>query len=337
METSSLFQTQEDIAVLAPTKTRKARRDPLTKPQKKATKSKKERPAFTPGLPSFLIDPSLLSFQETILKKLGASTLYHHPVPHEGRLLSLEDAATLREKVWKEDLEGPGLVIVSVDPGTVHFALRVEKRRRHNITETLFFDVLNLDPHATSRAGKANAQGEITSHGLLSLYLTQEPVCSYLQNAHVILLERQEFDNLLATRISTHFLGLVMGLLARQPRFTVPLVAEVSAKLKNFSLKVPYGELVEKKPEFRDLLPDAPAFVCPGEIPGIPRPLLKMFSVEAAKTILETQQDVEGRERLQTPPRRKKGEPEHVKRDDLADTVCQLRAFQDVVGWNRHL
>lgn len=337
METSSPFQTQEGIDVLAPTKARNTRQDPLIKGQKRATKPKKQKPVFTSGIPSFLVDPSILSFQKTILKKLGASVFYHHPVPHEGKLLSLEDATALREKVWKEDFEGPGLICVSVDPGTVHFAMRVEKRRPNNVTETLFFDVLNLDPHATFKTGKANARGEIASHGLLSLYLMQEPVCSYLQNAHIILLERQGLDNDLAMRISTHFLGIVMGLLVRQPRFTVPLVVEVNAKLKNFSLKVPYEELVEKKPRFRNLLPDAPEFVCPGEISGIPRTFLKKFSIEAAKTILETQQDVEGRERLNTPPRRKKNEPKPVKRDDLADTVCQLRAFQDVVCWNRHL
>lgn len=313
--------------------------------------SKKSTCIATTGVPAWLAQPDDASAQ--IHSRLGLSTVTYHPVPivnaqtGVAELIDEQSILELRDATWRaalDDENGTGIIIVAMDPGTRNFAIRIERRRRSGRCETLYFNVLDLDPGADERrrsegvpaskrrgTGKSDSSGVLRTHAILHAAFFSDPVRSWLQGAHVVLLEKQEFDNNLATRISMHALGLVQSLLSLQNERTYPIVAETSAKLKNQVIAVP-REIAERV--CPGSCPDGVALVPAPRVKGLTRHYLKKYSIETARRFLESHGDVVGREMLDPPPRtRSKGDRTVVKRDDLADTVCHIEAWRAYVGW----
>lgn len=326
---------------------------------KRVAKPKPVPPPLPTGVPAWLATPDEVSGQ--IRARLGLSAMTYHPVPRvnvatgAAEMLDEQEVQARRDAVWRSALDeerGEGIIIVSMDPGTRNFALRVERRWRSGRCETLYFNVLDLDPEADARrrdesipaakrrkTGKSDAQGVLRTHSILHAAFFSDPLRSWLQGAHVVLMEKQEFDNNLATRTSMHALGLVLALLSLQVEPTYAIVAETSTKLKNQVIAVP-RDLAER--------------VCPGACPAgaesvvapcvkdLTRHFLKKCGTETAQRFLSAHGDGDGLRCITAVPRsrRKKGVPSEemvegvsAKKDDLADTVCHIEAWRAYVGW----
>lgn len=332
-------------------------------------RAKAPPPPQPTGVPSWLGQPGEAAAQ--IRARLGLSVATYHPSPvmEEGgiaRLLSPEEEAQGRDAVWRAALDdgGPGLTIVSMDPGTRNFALRVERRHRCGRSRTLYFNVLDLDPGADARrtaegvpaakrrkTGKSDEFGVLRTHAVLHAAFYSNPLREWLQGAHVVLIEKQEFDNNLATRISMHALGLIQGLLSLQSERTYALVMETSTKLKNQVIQVPRDVAARTSPD----MAEGQGTVLAPLVKGLTRHFLKKCATSTALTYLRRYGDEEGIRTIEDVPRERPrarrgkgadaedkpgaagpaGEPAltRAKKDDLADTVCHIEAWRAFVGW----
>jgi len=325
-----------------------------TKKKRAAPSSKKKVAArmIPTGVPEWLGRPD--EFSEGIRSRLGISVVTYHPIPvvngGTARLLGADEVCELRSSVWRRALieRGEGIIIVSMDPGTRNFALRVERRFLCGRSETLYFNVLDLDPEADARradvsipeakrrkTGKSDDEGVLRTHSVLHSEFYSNPLRQFLKSAHVVLFERQEFDNLLATRTSMHAFGIVAALLSEQSpdECTYALVAETNTKLKNQVIEVDRDVAEKACP---GICEDGRERVLAPFVKNLTRHFLKKSGTSTSRRILAKHGDLIGMEALAALPRGRKGAalaPIKDKKDDLADTVCHIEAWRALVGW----
>lgn len=115
--------------------------------------------------------------------------------------------------------------IISIDPGTVNFAIRVE-RRKGDLVECLIFDKVNV---SNTDAGVCQVYKKLTD--FLDKYL---PI---LKLANLILIEKQLKVNYKATRIAQHTISYFTIKLSNS--VNLPRLYEVDPKLKSNVLESP--------------------------------------------------------------------------------------------------
>lgn len=128
----------------------------------------------------------------------------------------------------------------------------------------------------------------ISNHTYQNLTYFLDKYGSYWNTTHIVIVERQLPQNYKAVRISQHTISYFM-LMLRNSELR-PLVVEINPKVKGKILKAP-KELTEKQ--------------------------LKKWAVEKATELLTTQGDTKSLEIMS----------KLKKKDDVADTVCQIEAL----------
>lgn len=185
--------------------------------------------------------------------------------------------------------------IISVDPGVTHYAIRVEERnvKTNDIIKTLLFDKIGL---------KKNDQ-ELSSDLVCPIY---SYIMKYLdehldlfKTCHMVIIEKQLPINYRAVRVSQHTLTYFMVNLKNTKQ--LPMFFELIPQLKGRELGVP---------------------------PNMNERGLKLWAIDKANELLTDRGDEVGMHML---TRKFNGRKE--KKDDLADTVCQIEALFSYFEW----
>lgn len=168
--------------------------------------------------------------------------------------------------------------VVSVDPATKTYTIRVERRYfTGQIIPLHFVKVkLNPDPDATLMC---------TAYDNLTNLL--DSLMPLFEESHMFMVERQPPVNYKTVRISQHTLSYFMIKMKNRP--LLPLIIDVDPKLKGKQLGAPKG-INEKQ--------------------------LKIWAVEKATELLLKRGDHYSLDIIH----------KTTKKDDLADTVCQIEA-----------
>jgi hypothetical protein len=351
----------------------------------KNEKARKRRTVeFVHPVPEWMSSPGPRS--EDIIQSLGSAAVTFHNVPHSYWLRELghalpdfDDARRVRDGVWRDAFNAQGvdhmgfplggIIIVSIDPGTINFAIRVERRKMNGDCTTLYSNVFNLDPYSEFEArttGAANRQGEQNVTAFLESQFFGHPLREWLEGAHVIMIEQQLRDNTKANRVEMFALGLLTALLTLQKDFTAPLVMETHSKLKNFVIEVPGEVALKTSPKLSERGVSEHDTVLAPRIDGLTRHFLKKSGISTARKYLLKHKDVRGlylidsardgkmvnfkRQKKTFLPVEKDGsgvagvgaerwrcDEEDVpktKIDDLTDTVCHIEAWRELIGWS---
>lgn len=199
----------------------------------------------------------------------------------------------LTRRKWSDRIR-----VISIDPGTTHYAIRVEERNIRGVgpITTLHFNKIGL---------KKDDQ-ELSSDLVCPVYSF---VANYLDNyldlfktCHVVIIEKQLPVNYRAVRMSQHTLSYFM------------------IHLKNIEPNL--AMLFEVKPQLKSRELGAP--------PNLNERGVKLWAVEKARELLIDRNDHKGLEVLdRKDPITKRKE----KKDDLSDTVCQAEALFSYFGW----
>ncbi len=185
--------------------------------------------------------------------------------------------------------------IISVDPGVTHFAIRVEERniKSPGPIKTLLFDKIGLKKD----------QQELTEDLVSPLYthvlhfLNQH--VDLFKTCHMVIVEKQLPVNYRAVRMSQNTLTYFFVHLKDVE--TLPMIFEVTPKLKGNEL---------------------------GVSPNLNERGLKLWAIDKAIELLSLRGDDFGLEVMM----RKIGNRKE-KKDDLADTVCQIEALFSYFNW----
>lgn len=177
--------------------------------------------------------------------------------------------------------------LVSIDPGSKNFAIRVEIRpwANKNIPiRSLLFERVDFS--------SPDNENSWDLHPNILRYLDSKR--DILQQATVVIIEKQLSINYNAVRISQHVLTYFMILLKDKP--TLPFIVEIDPKTKGKTLGAPKN---------------------------ITKPILKKWAVDKAKELCSHRGDIYSLSELN-----KKG-----KVDDLADTIVQAEALFIHLNW----
>lgn len=180
--------------------------------------------------------------------------------------------------------------IVSIDPATKTFAIRIETRDVNRSMRPIYFCLWDVRDKVTK---EENEPTRVYSNLTNKL----DEIKEYFIDADIIIIERQPPINYRSTRIMQHTISYFSIILKDSIRY--PIIYDVRPQLKGKILGAP---------------------------PRISQPELKKWSVEKALEILNiagdnwSAMDVIG----------KMG-----KKDDLADTVCQIEAL--LIYWKHPL
>lgn len=191
----------------------------------------------------------------------------------------------LTERRWDDF---PYHKVISIDPGTANFCIRVETRPKGD------YGLITMDLyHRLTLTDYINEEMLCTTYDVLTQFLDQH-IDLFLQ-CHMVIIERQLPINYRTVRISQHALTYFMIKLKNTP--LLPLIMEVDPKLKSRELKAP---------------------------PSLTESQLKKWSIDKATELLTLRQDQASLAVLQQSKK---------KRDDLADTVCQIEALFSYLGF----
>lgn len=193
----------------------------------------------------------------------------------------------LSERKW-----GPIIKIISIDPGTINYCIRIEERSidpnvRFRPT-TLLYDKFRLK----KKDLVLTAENECLYYTYLLNYFDQH--LDLFKQCHLLIVERQMPFNYKATRIAQHTLTYFMTKLKDLEQ--LPLIVEIDSKLKGKELNAPKN---------------------------LNKNGLKQWAVEEATKLLNIRNDKHGLDLLK----------KHRKKDDLADTLCQIEAFFSYMNW----
>lgn len=187
------------------------------------------------------------------------------------------------------------LRFVSVDPGIVNFAIRIEKRTVlpdgsiQVIPEV--FEKIDLSPSVVS------VEGGKTTDLYIKVIRFLDPFLPLLRQSNVIIVEEQLRQNKKMIRMSQHILSYFM--IHLRDESTKPLIFEISSQVKSKELNAPKGMDV------------------------------KIWSVGEALRILNIRKDQVSMGAIET-ARNTKGKK---KKDDLADVIIQIEAVCKRFGW----
>lgn len=175
--------------------------------------------------------------------------------------------------------------VVCVDPGIRNLGFRIEDRHIDGrITMVKFVrKTLNIDKKADE------VQCEV--YKILTDFLDQ--FLSLFMTSHIIIVERQMHINYKCVRISQHIFTYFMLHLRDAP--LLPIIMEVSSRLKTQKLKAP-GGIVDKQ--------------------------VKAWAIDKANELLKKRGDEESLDIMNN----ERNHLSKAKRDDLADTVCYIEA-----------
>jgi hypothetical protein len=186
--------------------------------------------------------------------------------------------------------------IISVDPGWTYYAIRVEERNRSVIgpIKTLLFDKIGL------KKGEQELTEDLMCpmYTYISKYLDQH--LELFKTCHMVIIEKQLPVNYRAVRMSQHTLTYFMEHM-KNITPSLPVFYEITPKLKGRELSSP---------------------------PNLNERGIKLWAIEKAKELLSDRGDKYG---LEIMNRKVNGRKE--KKDDLADTVCQIEALFSYFRW----
>lgn len=146
--------------------------------------------------------------------KSNYTTYYPHDKPIE-------------ERVWNDD----HYLIVSIDPGRVNCAFRIEKRPKSGNPQTVAFDKWKVEEYIEDGILICKTYDNVTKK-LESFY-------KYFCNCHYIIIERQLPQNYKATRIAQHIISYFCFRLKNKPN--CPSIIEIDPKMKGKHLGFPRG------------------------------------------------------------------------------------------------
>lgn len=173
--------------------------------------------------------------------------------------------------------------VVSIDPATKNYAIRIE--RRYNSGWIL--------PLAFERFSVADVEDNEICHLYDNLTYQLDKYITFYNDCHFIIIEKQLPQNFKASHIARHTISYFSLRLHNTP--LLPTIIEVDSKLKGNALGAP---------------------------PKLNSKQLKNWSVEKALSLLTIRQDYRSIEIIN----------KNKKKDDLADTICQVDAL--FACWN---
>jgi len=182
------------------------------------------------------------------------------------------------------------LISISIDPGDRNFAIRIEGRPfSSNAPFTPYlYEKVDFSPKDLQTDDNTWRLFSDISH-----YLNKHK--DRINMAHIVVIEKQLPVNYPALRISQHVITYFMEHLRDLPQ--LPIILELDPKTKGRLLGAP---------------------------PNLTKPLLKIWSTDKAREILERRGDSRSIRTLNNAG--KKG-------DDLGDTVTQMEALAKHFGW----
>lgn len=190
--------------------------------------------------------------------------------------------------------EGEYLKVVSIDIGWKNFCIRVEKRPMKDPYKPITAELYER----LSIMNKKGTENTLESAMLCPVY---DVLTSYLdehlelfKQCHYVIIERQLPVNYYAVRISQHTISYFLIKLKDTP--LLPLILEIDSKLKTIQL-------------------DAPT--------GMNKREVKQWSEKKAEELLNKRKDAYSLSILK----------KSKKKDDLADTVCQIEALFNYFGY----
>lgn len=169
--------------------------------------------------------------------------------------------------------------IVSIDPATKNYALRIERR----------YDYGRIDTVTMDRTSIADPIDSEICHIFDNLNNFLDRFLDHFRETDLIIIERQLPENYKATRIAQHTISYFLLKLKDSP--LTPTIVEISPQLKGKILGAPKG---------------------------IGKRELKKWAIEEADRLLRKRGDTYGLDLMKSI----KG-----KKDDLADTLCQIEAY----------
>lgn len=119
--------------------------------------------------------------------------------------------------------------IVSIDPASKNYALRIEKRWSAEQIETLVFEKTDFTPQIDEKTNQNNIYQKLTS------YLEQ--YSNIYKYTHLIIIERQPPINYITVRLSQHTLSYFLEKLKGNP--LNPSIIEINPNLKKSQLGGP--------------------------------------------------------------------------------------------------
>ena len=186
--------------------------------------------------------------------------------------------------------------IISIDPGVTHYAIRVEERniKQSGPIKTLLFDKVGLKKDDQ----KLSEDYVCPVYSYLTNYLDNH--LELFKTCHMVIVEKQLPVNYRAVRCSQHTLSYFMIHL-KNITPNLAMFFEIIPKLKGRELGVP---------------------------PNMNERGLKLWAIEKAKELLTDRGDKVGMAMMTRKVNNRK-----EKKDDLADTVCQIEAFCSYFEW----
>lgn len=207
----------------------------------------------------------------------------------------------LTERHWPQDY----YQVVSMDPSIRNFGLRIERRYLTGSIVPLAFSRTDFAPIL-----KAKDLAKLTQEQQDELKLKQQQsnvqsdlfrdVTTFLKQhltlyleSHIFIIERQLPHNYKAVRLSQHVISYLSIVLADTP--LLPMIVEVDSKLKSRQLSCPKG-MNERQ--------------------------TKLWLIDKAKELSQLRGDTYSYDMIH----------KAKKKDDLADTICQVEAWFSFVG-----
>lgn len=132
------------------------------------------------------------------------------------------------ERKWIQ----PYYQVVSIDPATKNYALRIERRYHNGWITPIVFDKVSI--------GSTIQEGDTTicnTYQVLTAFLSKYE--QFYDDCHFIIIERQLPQNYKATRIAQHSISYFSLRLHNRP--LLPSIVEVDPKLKGKALGAPKG------------------------------------------------------------------------------------------------
>ena len=134
----------------------------------------------------------------------------------------------ISERNWNSDY----CQVVSIDPGTKNFALRIERRYTSGKVVPIVFDKASLNTSCIRN-------GEVYCEKYRSLSIFLNKYLEFYDLCHFIIIEKQLPQNSKATRLAQHTISYFSTILCDKP--LLPSIIEVDAKLKGKMLGAPKG------------------------------------------------------------------------------------------------
>lgn len=184
--------------------------------------------------------------------------------------------------------------VCSIDPAVGNFAIRVETRPKYEKPDFITCQLF------TKISFKIDLSSSTKSTGMDDFYYIFDALTYFLdkyldlfKTCHLIVIERQLPENYRAVRLSQHALSYFLIHLRDSP--LLPIILELDSKVKGHQLGA-----------------------------GVTGQALKKWSIVKATELLTQRRDQYSLDIL---------ESFKTKKDDLADTVCQIEALFTLWGW----